>query len=69
MTLSNRKKRFAQERKKCNPKNKCLKCGGSMKGASHHYFCNACYVPGLMYSEDMRRKIWTEKMEGKTHQV
>lgn len=29
-----------------------------MRKASHHFFCNDCYTPGLMYSGEIRRKIW-----------
>lgn len=57
MTRTRRKKRFVKERKVCNPGDVCLKCDGSMKNASHHFFCNDCYTPGLMYSEEIRRKI------------
>lgn len=57
MTRTRRKKRFAKERKICNPEGICLKCDGSMKNASHHYFCNDCYTQGLMYSEEIQRKI------------
>ena len=66
MTRSKRKKRFSKERKKCNPDSICFKCGGPLKGASHHFFCNDCYVPGLMYSEEIRKKIREQKKKNKT---
>ena len=58
MTKSRRKKRFSKERRNCNPENKCLKCGEPLKDASHHFFCNDCYTPGLIYSKEVRRKLY-----------
>jgi hypothetical protein len=57
MSLSKRKKIVKEERKICNPAEVCLKCGDPIKKSKHHFFYNACWVPGLMYSEEIKKKI------------
>ena len=64
MSLSKRKKQFMIERLRCNPENECVECGKSMVGCSHHFLCNDCYVPGKMYSQEIRKKIFDEKKLG-----
>ena len=51
------RKQLKAERIICNPKNKCVKCGRGLSKSPHHYFCRDCYVPGLMYSDDMKKKL------------
>ena len=57
MALTKRKKRIKAERREINPEDKCLKCGQPLKDDSHHYFCNACYVPGIQYLPEYKGKI------------
>jgi hypothetical protein len=57
MTLTKTKKRIRDERKKCNPDGKCLKCEEPLKNSKHHYFCNDCYVPGIQCLPEYRKKI------------
>ena len=57
MSLSKRAKRIKKEREDCNPEHKCLKCGEPV--SQHHFFCNDCYGPGLMYSSHIRNKFKT----------
>jgi hypothetical protein len=57
MTLTKRKKQVKLERKICNPQELCLLCNKSIKNGSHHFFCSSCYRPGLMYSEEMKKKL------------
>ena len=32
----------------------CLRCGEPID--KHHFFCNDCYVPGLIHSKEFRNK-------------
>ena len=57
MTLTKRAKRIQKERETCNPDHKCLKCDRPIDGKAHHFFCKDCYVPGLMYSEEIKNKL------------
>jgi len=57
MTLTKRKKIVKAERMVCNPQEICFACGISIKNSSHHFFCNNCYKPGLMYTEEIRKKL------------
>jgi hypothetical protein len=57
MTLTKRKKQVKEERKICNPQEICFACGISIKNGSHHFFCSNCYKPGLMYTEEIRKKL------------
>lgn len=57
MTLTRRKKRIKSERRECNPTGKCLKCHEYLKDDSHHFFCNACYIPGIQYVDEYKKKI------------
>jgi Zn finger protein HypA/HybF involved in hydrogenase expression len=57
MSLTKNQKRMQKERKRCNPENKCLNCGKNLKGSKHHFFCDDCYAPGLMYTQQIRSKI------------
>ena len=50
-------KRFAQERRVCNPAERCVECGGSLGGSPHHFLCTACHVPGKMHSKRIRDKL------------
>lgn len=43
MTLTRRKKRIKEERLLCNPKEKCMKCGVSIKKTPHHLYCPDCW--------------------------
>ena len=56
MTKSKQKKQRRMEREICNPEHVCMKCGKKLSN-NHHFFCNDCYVPGLMYSEEIKSKI------------
>jgi hypothetical protein len=64
MALTRRKKRIKKERKNCNPEEKCLKCGESLKDDSHHFFCNSCYVPGIQYLPEFKEKVNLAKWKG-----
>ena len=56
MTKSKRKKSKRSERELCNPEHVCMKCGKKINNM-HHFFCNDCYIPGLMYSEEIKTLI------------
>ena len=43
MVLSKKKKRIANERILVNPEEKCIKCGRSLKGTIHHFYCEFCH--------------------------
>ena len=62
ITKTKRNKQFKKERERCNPDHRCLKCGGKING-SHHFFCNRCYLPGLMYAGDFRKILKEKQME------
>jgi hypothetical protein len=56
MTLTKKKKMLLQQRKTCNPDNVCLSCGKKLgHNGIHHFFCDDCYTPGLMYSSYIKR--------------
>lgn len=63
ITKSKIKKRYSKERRNCNPDSICLKCGEGIKGAHHHYFCNACWIPGISQLPEMRKKIEDLKLK------
>lgn len=44
-----------QERRICNPGGKCVKCGNQLTIKDpHHFVCRDCYVPGIMYTEEVQ---------------
>ena len=45
MTLTKHKKQVRDERKVANPDNVCCSCGKSLKGSTHHFYCNDCWLP------------------------
>ena len=57
MALTRNKKRIKAERKSLGI-NLCCKCSDSMKGQSHHFYCNKCYVP--KYLRIGRRGDWND---------
>lgn len=56
MVLTKKKKILMHQRRICNPNNICFKCGKTLgnKG-SHHFFCDDCWVPGMMYSNYIKK--------------
>lgn len=52
------RKMIRQERRVCNPNNVCVRCGNQLrKNDIHHFVCNDCWVPGIMYSQEIREKL------------
>ena len=43
MSLTKKRKKILEERKKLNPDGKCIKCGKDISKSKHHFYCDECH--------------------------